>query len=114
MPLLGCTECPPGLCGAGEGKCIALPLPARHGKGMPLWGLGPSHTTHTYQEAEAKAPARLRATESGGGHTPFLFSFLPVLTCDQPCFKHVSTDPDSVLCGLIGWGGGGQGHRFVM
>lgn len=91
----------------GQGGSGAALPPARQGKAEQApAGLGTS-SHHLSQEAEAKSPARLRATETGGaggGHAPLLFS--PVSAgsdcCDQPYFKHVSTDPDSVLCGLMG------------
>ena len=41
---------------------------------------------------------------AGIGHAPLLLSPIAAGSdcCDQPCFKHVLTDPDSVLCGLMG------------
>lgn len=107
----------------GRGKCISPALPLKGEAGHARWGLGPI-LHHRSQEAEAKAPARLRATETGWGlawatllSSPLL---LPVSDCcDQPCFKHVLTDSDSVLCGLMGWGAKGgplwqEGCRLLM
>lgn len=74
VPVLGRTECPQGSVREERENGAALPLPARHGRACPsgAWDHG---TPSTHQKAEAKAPARLRATESGGGHTPFLLLF---------------------------------------
>lgn len=98
MPSAGPQKAHQGSVGEGRGSEAALPsLQSKAGQ-APV-GLGTiSHLWH--RATEAKAPASLRARDWQQPHS--LLSCFCRFCCDQPCFKHVSTDPDSVLCGLTG------------
>ncbi|KAF6094791.1 hypothetical protein HJG60_011886 [Phyllostomus discolor] len=98
MPSAGPQNAHQGPVGEGRGSEAALPsLQSKAGQ-APV-GLGTiSH--HWHRATEAKAPASLRARDWQQPHS--LLSCFCRFRCDQPCFKHVSTDPDSVLCGLTG------------
>lgn len=98
MPSAGPQNAHQGSVGEGRGSEATLPsLQSKAGQ-APV-GLGTiSH--HWHRAAEAKAPASLRARDWQQPHS--LLSCFCRFCCDQPCFKHVSTDPDSVLCGLVG------------
>lgn len=96
-----------GSVGEGRGSGAALQGKAGH---APV-GLG-TISPHRHQEAEAKTPARLRATETSGDLAAATLPSSSVSAgsdcCDQPRFKHVSRDPDSVLCGLMGGSAAGR------
>lgn len=85
----------------GRGGEVEQPCKAR--QGMPQWGLGPSRTTSIKQQ---KLKHWLRATETGIDLAVAMLPCSPVSAgsdcCYQPHLKHVSSDPDSVLCGLMG------------
>nr|KAF6416148.1 hypothetical protein HJG59_009456 [Molossus molossus] len=109
------TECPPGLSGGGEGKWSSPAPPCKARQGTPQWGLGPSCTTDI-KEQKLKAPARLSATETG---RDLAAATLPSSSlsaspdcCDQPCFKHVSIDPDCIMWPDLGRGQ--EGHSLTV
>ena len=78
------------------------PHPPRRGRACPL-GLGTiSH--HGSSRSYSTCQAESHRDWWGAGRVTFPSS--PISAgfdcCNQPYFKHVSTDPDSVLCGLMG------------
>ena len=98
MPSAGPQNAHQGSVGEGRGSEAALPsLQSKAGQAPVGFG---TILNHWHRAAEAEAPARLRA---GDWQQPrsLLFCFCR-FCCDQPCFKHASADPDSVLCGLTG------------
>lgn len=104
VPPAGPQHAHQGSVGEGRGSGAALP-PLQGKAGHASVGLG-TISPHRHQEAEAKTPARLRATETSGNLAAATLPSSSVSAgsdcCDQPCFKHVSSDPDSVLCGRMG------------
>lgn len=73
--LAGPHRMPTKALGGGGGSGLALPSPESEA-GHAQWGLGPILHRRS-QEAEAQAPARLRARDwlgAGVGHAPLLFS----------------------------------------
>lgn len=103
MPPVGSHKCPCSPWGRGWGSGATLPLQGMAGP-APV-GLG-TISNHQRGEAEAKALTRLQPQALAGAGAAPLPSPTPVSAhpdcCDQPRFKHVSIDPDSLLCGLLG------------
>lgn len=100
MPLAGPHRMPTRARWGRGGEVSSSAPPCKARQGMPQWGLGPFCTTDIKQQ-KLKAPARLSATETG---RDLAAATLPSFSlsagpdcCDQPCFKHVSIDPDCIV-----------------